>query len=71
MYTTAGIYDVTLEVTIGDPSNIQSITKTGYITITNPGTSISANFTADVTNGPIPLTVHFTDLSVGDPDEYH
>jgi len=28
--------------------------------------NFSADFTADVTSGPFPLTVHFTDLSTGD-----
>jgi PKD repeat protein len=44
-----------------------SITITGFILPHSPPT---AQFTADVTNGPAPLTVHFYDISTDDPDAW-
>lgn len=38
--------------------------------IPTPVPTVSANFTADVTSGPSPMTVSFTDLSSGYPDKF-
>jgi PKD repeat protein len=58
-YNAPGIYTVSLTVSYGIHSDTE--TKTGYITVLTP----EADFSADVTNGFLPLTVQFTDQSVG------
>lgn len=64
LYTTAGVYDVTLTVT-GVGGATDTITKSAYITcIFNP------EFNANVTSGFTPLSVEFTDLSIGNPTEW-
>ncbi len=63
IYRLVGTYDVTLTVDGAEGDN--SLTKIGYITVTDPGT-ISADFTASPVMGEAPLDVQFTDLSVGD-----
>jgi PKD repeat protein len=58
-YATAGTYTVT-EIVSG-PGGAATNTSVNYITALTP----SANFTATPTNGVIPLTVKFTDSSIG------
>lgn len=58
-YTTAGTYTVT-EIVSGS-GGAATNTSVDYITALTP----TANFTATPTNGVIPLTVRFTDLSIG------
>ncbi len=42
----------------------------GSAAMANPG-SLSANFIADINTGAAPLTVHFSDTSVGTPTGWH
>jgi PKD repeat protein len=62
VYTKAGTYTVTL--TVRNAYGTDSETKTGYV---NAGAALMAEFTADQRVGTAPLTVKFTDLSVGNP----
>lgn len=64
-FNSVGSYSVTLTATNGWGND--SETKTGYITIGNPPI---ADFSADVTSGPAPLTVNFTDLSTNNPNTW-
>lgn len=62
-YSSDGIYSVTLTVANSKGSN--STQKINYITVsTQPP---SANFLSNITSGNIPLTVQFTDTSIGSP----
>ena len=60
-YTTAGTYTVNLTVT--GPGGSDTVSKTNYITVTEP--PIQAGFTANPTAGFVPLFVQFTDTSTG------
>lgn len=60
-YTNAGAYTVTLTA-IG-PGGTNSQTRAGYITVSN--LPVVAAFSAAPTNGFVPLTVYFTNLSSG------
>jgi PKD repeat protein len=66
-YSTSGAYTVTLTATnaYGDDDE----RKVDYINVTasNP---LVADFEGSPTSGDAPLTVHFTDLSSGNPGEY-
>jgi PKD repeat protein len=62
VYTKAGAYTVTL--TVRNAYGTDSETKSGYV---NAGAALMAEFTADQRVGTAPLTVKFTDLSVGNP----
>jgi PKD repeat protein len=67
-YTTAGTYTVSLTVTNGMGSDVE--TKTNYITV-NPNTNPpTANFSADLTTVAIGGTVNFTDLSINNPSSW-
>ncbi len=59
-YNAAGTYTVKLTVTNEDGSD--TVTKTDFITV-NALVPPVADFTADVTEGKVPLTVNFTDSS--------
>jgi PKD repeat protein len=61
VYTTPGLYTVTLTATNAGGSDTES--RTGYIGVGNPPV---AAFMANVTSGLAPLAVQFTDLSTGD-----
>ncbi|MFZ4536438.1 MAG: PKD domain-containing protein [Propionivibrio sp.] len=61
-YTAAGTYTVQLTVTGSGGSN--SVTKTGYITVTAPAAPVSS-FSATPTTGPAPLAVTFANSSTG------
>jgi len=68
-YTAAGTYSVTLTATNAYGSN--SLTKTGYITVTAPNTNPPvAAFSGTPTSGTIPLTVAFTDASTNTPTSW-
>ena len=62
-YTTPGIYNVALQAYNTDGYN--STRKTGYINVSATPIFPVANFTANVTNGLVPLAVKFTDTSTG------
>jgi PKD repeat protein len=66
VYNTAGIYTVSLSISNGSSSDVE--TKTNYITVGNPPPV--ADFTADVTSIPVGGTVNFTDLSSGNPTSW-
>ena len=63
-FTTPGVYTVTLTVTRTEPADSDTVVKLNFITVTAP--SLQANFTAQPLFGASPLTVQFTDLSIGD-----
>jgi len=62
-YTNAGSYSVSL--TAVGPGGTNTLTLTNYVTVTNPPPPAVANFVAGPTNGVMPLTVWFTNLSTG------
>ena len=62
-YTVTGVYTVSL--TVSGPGGTDSITRTNYITVTEPPPI--ADFTASPLAGQPPLTVTFTDISTGGP----
>jgi PKD repeat protein len=64
IYTSDGIYTVSLTVTNGVQD---TVTKTDYIIVVPAPV---ADFTADVTSGDAPLTVNFTDQSTGSIDTW-
>ncbi|MEG3057118.1 MAG: PKD domain-containing protein [Methanoculleus sp.] len=47
------------------------LTKTDYITVTDPAGPLSAGFEANITTGEVPLTVQFTDRSTGGPTSWY
>ncbi|MDD3123742.1 MAG: NosD domain-containing protein, partial [Candidatus Izemoplasmatales bacterium] len=59
-YDTPGIYNVSLTVTNANGSDFKS--RIGYITVLEPVFPF-ANFSTNITEGYVPLTVKFTDLS--------
>jgi len=65
-YTQTGTYSVTLVVSNAGGSSSES--KSNYITLLPPPPT--AAFSADVTVGPIPLTVQFVDQSAGGPTSW-
>lgn len=68
-YTAAGTYTVALTATNAYGSN--TLTKTGYITVSAPPTNPPvAAFTGTPTSGTIPLTVAFTDQSTNTPTSW-
>jgi len=63
-YTTTGTYNISLNVTNVARSDV--VTRVGYVTVSSVVAPV-ANFTANVTTGNAPLTVAFTDTSIGSP----
>ncbi len=63
-YENTGSYTVSL--TVSGPDTFDTIIKENYITVKN----VIANFSADVTMGKAPLTVSFTDSSLGEIDSW-
>jgi PKD repeat protein len=61
IFMNVGTYTVALTVTSDDGSD--TMTKTGFITVTTGVMPPTANFSADTTFGDIPLEVNFTDQS--------
>ncbi len=64
-YATSGNYTVSL--TAANAYRYATMTKVGYIRVFYP---VTANFTANQTAGPVPMTVQFTDQSAGDPTNW-
>jgi PKD repeat protein len=71
VYSTAGIYTVTL--TASNSAGSSTVTKTNYITVTanTIPTPPVASFSSNTTSGNIPLTVVFTDTSTGSPTAWN
>jgi PKD repeat protein len=67
-FTTAGTYTVKLTSTNAYGST--SETKTGYITVSPSGSAPVAAFSAAPVSGTAPLTVRFTDRSIGSPTSW-
>jgi PKD repeat protein len=67
-YTQTGTYTITLTATNSAGSN--TATKSSSISVTNSGSSPVASFTAAPTSGNTPLTVTFTDTSIGSPTSW-
>ena len=68
IYTTAGNYSVNLTVSGTDGNG--EVTKTDYITVTEPVPAQVAEFTGTPVSGDAPLTVAFTDASTGTISSY-
>lgn len=64
-YTSAGTYQVTLQAF--NPAGYDSIVQADYITA---AVTPVANFSSNVTEGAIPLSVYFTDLSLNSPTSW-
>ncbi|MFN8187625.1 MAG: PKD domain-containing protein [Gaiellales bacterium] len=64
VYTVPGVYTVTLTATNDQGSDGE--TKIGYVTVA----AVIADFSADQTSGTAPLTVSFTDASLGSPSAW-
>ncbi|MFA5213044.1 MAG: kelch repeat-containing protein, partial [Methanoregula sp.] len=62
-YSAAGTYTVSLNATNAGGSNVS--VRTGYITVRVPAPV--PDFSANITSGPVPLLVSFTDLSTQTP----
>jgi PKD repeat protein len=60
-YTNAGTYTVSLVA--NGPGGTSSLTHTNFILVTNPPPTVA--FTANPTKGVVPLTVNFTNLTIG------
>lgn len=60
VYEEDGVYSVSL--TVSGPGGIDSLVKQNFITVSLAGPT--ARFTADKTQGPMPLTVRFSDISI-------
>ncbi|MEG3056970.1 MAG: DUF3344 domain-containing protein [Methanoculleus sp.] len=68
-YEVPGIYTVSL--TVSNNVDRDTLTKTDYITVTDPAGPLSAGFEANITTGEVPLTVQFTDRSTGGPTSWY
>ena len=71
--TTAGstpinLDDVELDADGGNMLSVSLVQGEAIVTSENPSTPPVANFNKNVSSGPAPLTVHFTDTSTGSPD---
>jgi len=66
VYNFPGSYSVSLIVSNGCGSDVESCWD--CIVVSQAGEGPNASFTADVTSGPTPLWIQFTDLSTGSPD---
>ncbi len=63
IYTLTGIFAVSLTVTGTNASDTE--VKNNFITTQSIEPAPTANFTSNVTSGPVPLTVNFIDSSTG------
>ena len=63
VYTATGVYTVAL--TVDGLGGVNTLTRTNHITTYEP---VDVDFTANITEGLVPLTVAFTNASTGDYD---
>ncbi|MDP8220998.1 MAG: PKD domain-containing protein, partial [Candidatus Stygibacter frigidus] len=68
VYTSPGIYSVTLIVT--GPGGVDSMTFTDYISVLELQLPPSANFCASPLFGIVPLETNFTNMSTGEIESY-
>ncbi len=68
VYETPGTYTVVLTISNQEGSTDSEI-KVNYITVTTPGTLV-ADFLGDPTSGDSPLSVYFTDETIGSPTSW-
>jgi len=64
-FQNAGVFDISLSAANSFGSN--TVTKTGYITVTAPPLPPVAGFSANKTVGNVPLSIAFTDNSTNSP----
>ena len=64
-YSKAGLYSVTLAVSNADGSN--TLTKTGYVAVSNVLNPPVPSFSASLTSGKAPLAVDFSGKGTGSP----
>jgi len=67
-YSVSGTYTVTLTASNAAGSN--TITQTGYVTVSSVASSPVASFVSSVTAGTTPLTVQFVDSSTKSPTSW-
>ncbi|MDO5838816.1 MAG: PKD domain-containing protein [Methanosarcina mazei] len=67
-YNKTGLYSVTLAVSNENGSN--SLTRTGYIAVSDALNTPVSSFSASPSSGNVPLTVSFTDQSTGAPGSW-
>ncbi len=67
-YSNPGTYTVNL--TVMGPGGLDTEIKTGFISVEEPASGVSAQFTASPLAGSVPLTVRFTDQSSGEITSY-
>lgn len=67
-YASPGNYTVSLTVASNDGAS-DTETKVNYITVTQSG-KLAADFRGEPTSGNAPLSVYFTDVSVGNPTSW-
>ncbi len=69
VYNNPGTYQVTLVATNANGSDTETIQN--FITVTEENPSVpAAQFTSDITAGPAPLTVNFSDISTNNPTSW-
>jgi PKD repeat protein len=68
-YTAAGTYTVNLTATNSGGSN--TVSQTGYITVSPAASAPVAAFSTSVTNGLAPVTAGFTDASTNTPSSWN
>ena len=67
-YTTAGTYTVTLTASNG--AGVDTVTRSGYITVSTAAIIPVALFHSNATSGTIPLSVQFLDSSTNSPTSW-
>jgi len=65
IYKTAGVY--TVKLLVSKTGSSDSLIKTSYITVKEP---VKADFSSNEVIGKKPLTIHFTDQTIGNPTSW-
>jgi PKD repeat protein len=68
-YNKTGLYSITLTASNANGSN--ALTKTNYVSVSGISNVPVASFSASPTSGVEPLTVSFTDQSIGSPTSWN